>query len=315
MRRFQASCLAQIGYAVMHLDFSPKLVPQAGSESQQFLNLARHVSETIGSEFFHVLVNQLGGVLGAECVYIGEFVGGRTERVRTLAAYMAGYRTEALELPLAGSPDAEVALGNPCMYATGVREIFPGDCRLRDLEAEAYVGVPLNNAQGQPCGLIAALFRQPLQVEIYFVQPMLTMFASRAAAELNRKQADDELRENEQRYRAFVQMNPDWCWRIDFDEPIDTDLPEEEQLARVLRYGHLAECNEALVQQLGVEGSDQLIGAAIAEALSRAIAPETVQRCVKSLIRSGYRYGTVEVTAWTLRAGGPISCTIIGALW
>jgi len=33
-----------------------------------------------------------------------------------------------------------------------------------------------------------------LQLEIYFVQPMLTIFASRAAAELNRRQADDALR-------------------------------------------------------------------------------------------------------------------------
>jgi PAS domain S-box-containing protein len=271
-------------------------MPGHGSESQQFLKLARQVSETIGSEFFSVLVNQLSYALGAECVYVGEFVEGETERVRTLAASMEGYRMEAFELPLAGSPDAEVALGNPCMYAREVRDIFPGDRRLRDLEAQAYVGVPLNNPQGQASGLIAAVYRQPLELEIYFVQPMLTMFAPRAAAELNRKQAEDALRENEQRYRAFVQMNPDSCWRIDFDDPIDTALPEEEQLAKILRHGHVAECNEAMVRRLGLERADQLIGTAITEAV-RDIGPETVQASIKSLIRSGYRYSTVEVTA------------------
>jgi len=152
----------------MRLNSPPPSIPQPANELQQFLKMARQVTETIGSEFFHMLVNQLGGVLGSECVYIGEFVGGKTERVRTLAAYVEGSRMQAFELPLTGSPDAEVARGNPCMYATRVREKFPGDPRLRDLEAEAYVGVPLNNAQvplnnaqGQPCCLIAALYRQP----------------------------------------------------------------------------------------------------------------------------------------------------------
>jgi PAS domain S-box-containing protein len=240
-----------------------------------------------------MLANQLAGVLGATCVYIGEFVGGKTNRVRTLAAFVEGGRTEAFEFPLAGSPDAEVAEGNPCMYPRGVREMFPGDRLLHDLESEAWVGVPLNNSEGQACGLIAALYLQPLQLEVHFVQSMLMMFAPRASAELNRKQAEDALRENEQRYRAFVQMNPDACWRLEFDEPIDTALPEEEQLARVLQYGRVAECNDAVLQRLGLERADQLIGAAVTEAV---LDMETAHRCVQSLIRSEYRYSTLEVT-------------------
>src|SRR5215469_14664996 len=121
--------------------------PTPDTEQKRFLNLARRVAETIGAEFFSVLVNQLGRVLGAECVYVGEFVLGRTERVQTLAAYMREGQADTLDRPLAGSPDAEVADGKPCLHARGVQEAFPGDRWVRNLEAAAYVGVPLHNPE------------------------------------------------------------------------------------------------------------------------------------------------------------------------
>jgi PAS domain S-box-containing protein len=268
-------------------------VSQPGNEWPGFVNIARQVSATIGSEFFTILVNRLAEAMHADCVYIGEFVGDKTARVRTLAAWPEGGRPNGFEFPLAGSPDAEAARGSPCTYARSVRETFPDDPILRDLEAEAWTGVPLNNSEGQTRGLIAALYRQPLEPEDHFVQSMLTTFAPRAAAELSRKQADDLLRESEERYRVYVQMNPDGCWRIEFDEPIDTALPEEQQLAEILRSGHIAECNDALVRMLGLERPDQLIGAKITEAVHDA---EMTHRSVQDLIRSGYRYSTLEVT-------------------
>ena len=186
---------------------SPQTVRQTDSDWQGFLKLARQVSETIGTEFLSMLAHQLAGVLEAKCVYIGEFLGGKADRVRPIAAFVEGGQPEAFEFPLAGSPDAEVGGGGSCVHPKAVREMFPGDSLLRDLEAEAWVGVPLNNAEGQVSGTIAAIYGQPLQMEVHLVQSMLMMFAPRASAELNRKQAEDALRESEQRYRAFVQMN------------------------------------------------------------------------------------------------------------
>src|SRR5260370_31035120 len=177
------------------------------------------------------------------------------------------------------------------MCSSGVREMFRADRRLIDLEAEAWVGSPLNNAEGQASGLIAALYSRPLDHEIDFVQSTLTTFAPRASAELNRKRELDALQESEQRYRACIDLNPDGFFRIEFEEPIDTTLPEEEQLDRIERTGYVAECNDAIARVVGLERADQLIGAPAAAA---ALHRETARSGTRPLIRSGYRYSTVE---------------------
>jgi signal transduction histidine kinase len=277
----------------MAQDSPQKSVRQVGDERRHFLEIVREVSDTIGAEFFTMLVRHLRRALGARCVYVGEFLGLHTERARTLAACMEGDRMETFDFPIAGSPDAEVALRHPYMCSSGVREMFPADRRLRDLEAEAWVGIPLNNAEGQASGLIAAVYSRPLDYEIDFVQSMLTMFAPRASAELNRKREQDALQESEQRYRAFIELNPDGFWRVEFEEPIDTALPEDEQLERIVGTGYVAECNDALARVLGRERADQLIGVAVSES---AVNVESVRSSTRSLIRSGYRYSTVETS-------------------
>jgi len=51
---------------------------------------------------------------------------------------------------------------------------------------------------------------------------MLGPLAARSAAELERKQSEQAIRESEQRYRAFIATNMDAMARIEFEEPIDT---------------------------------------------------------------------------------------------
>ncbi len=264
-----------------------------GGEQPRLRTITRKVLESVGAEFFSLLVNELRQALDAECVYIGEFVGGKTERVETMAACVKEGRINLPEFPLAGSPDADVALGKPGAFGSGLKELFPEYRLLSDLHVQAYAGIPLNDPEGQACGVIAALFREPRDREIYFAQSMLNVFVARASAELNRKRGEDALRKSEQRYHAFVEMNPDGCWRTEFDEPIATTLPEEEQLERILQDGRVAECNNALALGLGRE-QDQLIGAPLTEVV---LDLENAHHWLLDLIRSGYSRRTREVTA------------------
>ena len=104
-----------------------------------------------------------------------------------------------------------------------------------------------------------AVYRKPVP-SLSVAKSILEVFAPRAAAELERKQEYERLRESEQRYRVFVLLNCDAMWRIEFEQPISTELPEEQQIEQIYRYGYLAECNDALARYFGLEKASQLTG-------------------------------------------------------
>ena len=70
---------------------------------------------------------------------------------------------------------------------------YPDAPVLRELGAQGYVGQQLCNADGEPLGLIFVLFREPLH-QAGFITSMLQIFAARAAAEIQRQQAEARIR-------------------------------------------------------------------------------------------------------------------------
>ncbi|HEX8353208.1 MAG TPA: hypothetical protein VF611_09930, partial [Pyrinomonadaceae bacterium] len=67
------------------------------------------------------------------------------------------------------------------------------------------------------------------------------------------------LRESEERYRAFIANSSEGIWRFEFDEPIPTDLPEDEQVDRFYRFAYLAECNDAAAHMYGFERGEEML--------------------------------------------------------
>ena len=91
-----------------------------------------------------------------------------------------------------GTPCQRVAAGHACVTTSGLREKFPEDLWLQQIGADSYVGVPMRNASGRTIGHIAVLHTEPMDPSDGDIA-VLKIFASRACAELERKQADDKL--------------------------------------------------------------------------------------------------------------------------
>jgi len=149
-----------------------------------------------GEACFEFLVMSLTRALGAEIGYVAELEPGATPRVHTVALVMDGELTENITYDLAGTPCAEVVGTAPCFVISGVQQRFPGDELLGELGAEGYVGAPLVDSAGRVLGLVAALFRKPIESP-RLAESLLQVFAVRAANELERSRAERALVESE----------------------------------------------------------------------------------------------------------------------
>ncbi len=265
-------------------------------KKRNVLEVARQVSATIGTDFFRAMAKHLAPALEADCVFVGEFTGGHVPRVKTLAVF-AGRDSDNFEFELADSASAKIALGKAILCRAGAQRQFPSDQALAGLHAEAFVGFPLANSEGTPIGVLMAVYRKAV-TSLGVAKSILEVFAPRAAAELERKQEFERLRESEQRYRVFVLLNTDAMWRIEFEQPISTKLPEEQQIEQIYRYGYLAECNDAAARYYGLEKASQLTGWRVNDLAP--ISNPSIHQANLEAIRAGYRFTTVKTS--------PIGC-------
>lgn len=150
--------------------------------------LLRFVSEgtssLTGEQFFRVLVRKLAEILDVHFVFIAEFCEDKT-RVRALAFWEDGDYRENIEYFLAGTPCEEVLAGKKCFYEKGVKELFPEDKWLRDVDAEGYLATPLIDSNGSIMGHLAVLDNKPMNWHQNDLS-VFDIFASRATAELER---------------------------------------------------------------------------------------------------------------------------------
>ena len=250
------------------------------------------MSAKIGIDYFRAMVTQLALALKADCVFVGEFAPGLAQRVNILAASVDG-EPSSLAFDLAGSACSRIAAtGKPVLCRKEARNRFPSDQLLRSMRAEACIAFPLQDSAGKSIGVLMAT---------YYVTPaafstaksIIEVFAPRAAAELLHKQEKDNLCRSQQRYRAFVELNADGMWCVDFDQPIPTELPAEEQLELAHQYGYYSECNDAAARLVGLDRSRQVLGRRFAEIFPRA--DPVIRNTALELIRSGYRFTTREM--------------------
>ena len=143
---------------------------------------AQGVSAETGETFFRSLVAHLARALDADVAFVGEIDAKRPGTVRTVAAHRDGQPVANYEYVLDGTPCATVLEGRAiCAYTREVQDRFP-----RDKGVESYVGAPLLDSRGAAMGLMAVLFRRPLD-DPGPAESLLQIFAARAAAELERR--------------------------------------------------------------------------------------------------------------------------------
>lgn len=143
------------------------------------------------SEFLHFLTEQLAQTLGTQFAFISRFNDdGRTARM--IALWDGQQLHPPFDYSVAESPCAELRHRDLVCYADQVARRFPQDHFLRQHDVHAYLAVALFDARGEPLGQMGVMNGQPIQ-KVEHSATVLRIFSSRAAAELQRMQADESL--------------------------------------------------------------------------------------------------------------------------
>lgn len=145
-----------------------------------------------GDEFFNSCVRYLASVLRVRYSLVTEFANETKTRVRTLAIWTENKLGENFEYNLCGTPCETILLGQTCYYPENIQDLFPGDRDLTTIGAESYLGIPLTNSLGEILGHLAVMDVKTMENDPGR-ELILRIFAARAGAELERKQAEEAL--------------------------------------------------------------------------------------------------------------------------
>ncbi|MDA8364149.1 MAG: PAS domain S-box protein, partial [Gammaproteobacteria bacterium] len=198
-------------------------------------DIARALSTTSGDNFFQSLVLNLASALGVDYVFIGEPSPDRADVIRTLAFCDHGQLSGNVDYHLdADTPCGSVDCKTICHFPDGAGRLYSGDALIRRYGVEAFIGHPLYDSAGRLLGLLVAMNGKAIADEER-VHLILQLCANRAAAEIEHRRAQENVRESEERFQAtfsqaavgiahvapdgrFLRINQKFCDIVDYTQ-------------------------------------------------------------------------------------------------
>jgi len=168
--------------------------------------LTAALSAETGEQFFAALTRYLAMALGVDFAFVGELVQPATDRIRSLSVFAHGRPAENFEYDLVDTPCEQVFSQGVCTVPTAVQRHFPRDRLLVDMNVDSYAGIILRRRAGPPLGILVVLHSAPF-ADTEAVTSLLDIFAARATAEIERRNALAALRESESRLQRLIDSN------------------------------------------------------------------------------------------------------------
>ena len=168
-----------------------------------------------GAEFFDALVRHLASALGvrsavaAKSIKSMERADAAPDLLQVISFWSDGQRQPNFECDTANTPEALVIERGMYSCPDCLLETFPEDRRPVVTGARSFLGVLLKNSYGEPLGIICIFHDRPLpEAHLANFRLILSIFAGRAAAELERQRLEAALCTVEAKYCALVEQMP-----------------------------------------------------------------------------------------------------------
>ena len=151
-----------------------------------------------GQSFFTDLAIFLAENFQVKAVMIGKYLKGMNQ-IETLAFVHENSIMENITYSIKDYPCGRVIKEGLQIYSTDIQESYPTD-RFKQMNIHGYVGIPLNDVEGKPIGLIALLHDNVISNSDDF-EYLLPIFASRTSAELQRQLSIDILNKSQKQFK------------------------------------------------------------------------------------------------------------------
>ncbi len=192
-----------VGLLVITVDITERRRAEA-----MLREIVEGTSRVVGAEFFHALVRHLASALDVPIALVGEVRRNDPTRLHALAYWMGDRFADETDYELACTPCGQVHGQQPQLFACNLSERFPqAGGAMQAVAAESYYGHPLIGASGEPLGVLAIMDNRPMR-DSEERASLMSIFAARAAAELERQRAEAEVRESEQKFSRIFQASP-----------------------------------------------------------------------------------------------------------
>jgi len=157
------------------------------------LTLAKQSSAVSTADtFFKDCLFNLADFYHTRFAFIGLINDKDKSLVKTFLVFKDGEFVDNFEYELAGTPCENVLDVNSELISQNVCKEYPEDKMLIDMGIESYFGSPLILPNGEVFGLVSVFDSKPLYLETW-ARPILDIYATRIAIELERMRTEEEL--------------------------------------------------------------------------------------------------------------------------
>ncbi|WP_319506688.1 PAS domain S-box protein [uncultured Methanolobus sp.] len=182
--------------------------------SQETLRTIAETGVSFEEDIFRILVRQLAISQNIRYSILAEIHPDDPNTAHTIAVWNGAEYADNFSYELKNTPCKNVTHKGSCFYPSNIQELFPDDHLLKEMKAESYWGTPLTDSAGRSIGLLAILDDRPMEQSAN-THSMLKSFAARAAAELERRRTEEALKENEGKFRSYVDNSPTGICAVD----------------------------------------------------------------------------------------------------
>ncbi|TFZ05505.1 PAS domain S-box protein [Ramlibacter henchirensis] len=176
-----------------------------------------------GDTLFDELTGLLTALLGVEIALVAKVDPQEPGMLQVLSMHRDGGHVRGRRYPLRGGPCEWVLHEGQRTVAERLQERYPEDDGARALCVESYSGLRMMSRDGSPLGVVAVMSRRPLRDPVQ-LEATLSVFAGRAAAEVDRLRIEEAIDQSRSSYRAIFDASDNAILILDWDTAAILDV-------------------------------------------------------------------------------------------